>query len=369
MSKDYYAVLGVAKSASAEDIKKAYRKLAMQYHPDRNAGNVEAEKKFKEINDAYQILGDDEKRKKYDTYGDSDFNGGGGSNAGGFDFSDIFDSFFGGSGQGQKRGRNPFETQSEQTHEGSDLRYNLEVTLEEAYTGIKKTISFETMVKCIDCSGQGGKDVSTCNQCGGRGTTRVQRGMFIMEQACSSCSGLGRKAKNPCKTCNSRGCKKEKKNLEIEVPKGIESESQIRYQGHGEHPGLGGRAGDLYIFVKIKLHDFFVRKERDLYCKIPIKFTTAILGGEFVVPTIAGQSIAIKVPEGSQNQTKLRVSSKGMPGKNGLYGDMYVELGVEIPVNLSKKHKDMIEEMDKDIELTSNPKTQSFMDKIKNMFN
>ena len=374
MSKDYYQVLGVNKSSSAEDIKKAYRKLAMQYHPDRNQGNAEAEKKFKEVNDAYQVLGDDEKRKKYDAYGHSDFTqggfggagGGAGFGSGGFDFSDIFDSFFGGSGG--RRGGNPFESSGSSQAEGSDLRYNLEITLQEAFFGVKKTISFETMLKCDDCGGQGGKDISTCNQCGGRGVSRVQRGMFIMEQPCNGCQGTGRKAKNPCKSCSSRGSKKGKKTIEAEIPKGIENEAQIRYSGHGEYPGFGGRAGDLYIFVKIKEHDFFVRQGKDLYCKIPLKFTTAILGGEVVVPTIDGKSIAVKVPEGSQNQTKLRVSGKGMPSKNGLYGDMYAELSAEVPVNLSAKHKAMIAEIDAEIELSSSPKAKNFMDKIKQMF-
>jgi molecular chaperone DnaJ len=373
---DYYQILGVEKTANADEIKKAYRKLAMQYHPDKNPGDKAAEAKFKEINDAYQVLGDEEKKQKYDSYGHSAYtqSGGGGYSSGfdgaGFDFNDIFSSFFGSSGG--RAGRNPFESDddghSSASNQGQHLRYNLEITLKEAYDGLKKTISFSSNIKCGDCNGVGGKDVKTCNVCRGHGKTRVQKGMFVIEQTCSVCNGRGVKIQNQCKTCYGSGKTKSKREVEINIPRGIESDTQIRVAEYGEYPGGGGRYGDLYVVVKVRSDDFFTRDGKNLNCKIPIKFTTAILGGEVLIPTISGESVMLKIPEGTQNATKLKISNKGMPSKNSLYGDMIVEIHVETAINLTKDQKDILKKLDEEISSSSTPKYKTFSEKIKSMF-
>jgi len=374
---DYYSVLGVSKGASSEEIKKAYRKLAMQYHPDKNPNDKAAEAKFKEINDAYQVLGDEAKKQKYDQYGHSAYTGsGGGHSQGGggggfdFDFNDIFGSFFGGSNTGgsRRRSSNPFETQQESSHDGDDLRYNLEITLKDAFDGLKKTISYTSIIKCGDCNGLGGKDVKTCQHCNGSGRTRVQKGFFIVEQTCFHCGGTGKKIQNVCKTCSGSGAIKGKRDVEVNIPRGVENESRIKMPGYGEYPGGGGKYGDLYVVVQIKPHDFFVREGANLFCKVPVKFTTSILGGEIIVPTIAGASVAVKVPEGSQQGQRLKLAGKGMPSRNGLFGDMIIELNIEMPTNLSKDQKDILQKLDGDIGQNSNPKVKIFADKIKSMF-
>jgi molecular chaperone DnaJ len=381
MSKDYYSVLGVAKGASDEEIKKAYRKLAMQYHPDKNQGDKAAEAKFKEINDAYQVLGDAEKKRKYDAYGSAAFEqgagGGGGYSTSDFDFGDIFGSFFGqGGGRQGRRGTNPFEDfagggpSTQSSHEGDDLRYNIEITLKEAYSGLEKTISYNTVIKCKDCNGAGGSDIKNCTKCGGKGQSTTRNGFFILQTTCDACGGSGKKITNVCKTCSGHGAINGKREVTVNIHKGIADGERIKVAGYGEFGGgVNGGYGDLYVFVKVKEDDFFTRDGSSLHCKIPIKFTTAILGGEVVVPLISGGSVSIKIPEGSQNGTKLRVSGKGMPSRNSLYGDMFVELNIETPINLSDKHKNMIKEIDSEITLMqSSPKTSSFVDKIKKMF-
>lgn len=381
MSKrDYYEVLGVPKKASADEIKKAYRKLAMQYHPDRNPGDKKAEEKFKEATEAYEVLKDDDKRAGYDRFGhqESPFGGArggqrGGNSAGfdGFDFNDIFsnfgDFFSGGAGQRTQK--------KSSAQRGSDVRYNLEISLEEAFSGCTENISFAILSSCDACSGSGSADNSkpiTCQTCGGAGSIRVQQGFFIVEKTCHNCGGSGETIKNPCKKCNGQGRLNKERSISAKIPAGVEEGSKVRFQGQGEAGFRGGNAGDLYVYVSIRKHQFFVRKEDDIYFEMPTRITLATLGGIVDIPTIDGSKVKLQIPEGSQNGDMIRLKSKGMSIMNsgGRRGDMYVKLNIEIPVKLSAEERDLMQKLDKIMQnkSSSNPKSESFFKKVGDFF-
>lgn len=376
MSKqDYYKLLGVEKTASADDMKKAYRSLAMKYHPDRNPGDKEAEAKFLEISEAYDVLKDEQKRAAYDRYGHAAFENGGGRPAGGgfggggFDpsgnFSDLFGDLFadmmgGGGGRGRQNVR----------QRGADLRYNLEISLTDAYFGKQQKIQFSTAAKCDTCSGSGSKDGSAptdCRMCGGHGKIRTQQGFFTMERTCTACNGLGKVISNPCGSCSGEGRVRREKNLIVNIPEGVEEGTRIRLTGEGEVGLRGGEAGDLYIFISVKAHEFFIREGHDIHCKVPIKMTIASLGGDVEVPVIDGTRAKVAVPSGTQTDDRFRLKGKGMKvmRSGGRRGDMYIHAAVEIPVKLSKKQRELLEEFDKLDGRGTNPKAESFIDKVR----
>jgi len=368
--RDYYEILGVNKSSSQDEIKKAYRKQAMKYHPDRNPNNKEAEEKFKEAAEAYDVLKDPQKKAAYDKFGHSAFEGGmggagsggrggfggfGGFQSAGFNnFEDIFEAFgdiFGdfSSARGGRRRK------KSSTINGSDLKYNLAITLEEAFTGKTEKIEFTAPVKCSDCNGKGtakGSKVETCPECKGTGSVRKQQGFFIMETPCDQCGGTGEIIKNPCKTCHGKGRISKSRTLSVKIPTGIQNGNRIRLSGEGEAGSRGGQAGDLYVFVSVRQHKFFERNNEDLYCKIPILVTTAILGGEVAVPIIDGGKALLKIPAGTQPNARFRLKNKGMPILNSKErrGDMFVEIETEIPKNLNTSEKDLVEKLDKTLQ-------------------
>lgn len=379
MSKrDYYQILGVAKGASADEVKKAYRKLAMQYHPDRNPGNKEAEAKFKEATEAYEVLKDDQKKSAYDQFGHDAFAQGGGGRGGqghgaeGFDFNDIFSNFsdifgdFGGGGRQTKK--------RSAAQRGSDIRYNLEISLEEAFRGVTEKVSFTIPTACEPCHGSGaqnGEKPTECTTCKGNGKVRAQQGFFIVERTCGSCSGTGQIIKNPCKTCRGEGRVNKEKTLSVKIPAGVEEGNRIRLTGEGEAGPRGGPAGDLYVFISIRKHQFFTRKGDDVHFEIPLKFTTAALGGAVEIPTIDGTKASLKIPEGAQNQDQYRLKSKGMSVINsgGRRGDMYVKINIETPVKLSSEERDLLTKLDKLMTgKSSNPKSESFFKKVSDLF-
>ncbi len=376
MAKDYYEILGVSKSASADEMKKAYRKLAMQHHPDKNPGNKAAEEKFKEISHAYDVLSDDQKRAAYDRYGHDAFNqggmgsaGGGNSAAGGFDFSsgfaDIFEDLFG-MGGGRQRGG-----EASASSRGADLRYNLNVTLEEAFKGKSETIKITTAASCDTCKGSGGANGSkpvNCTSCNGSGRVRATQGFFTVERTCTSCGGMGKTIKDPCKTCAGSGRVRKEKTLSVNIPAGVEEGTRIRLSGEGEVGVRGGSAGDLYIFIGLKAHGLFVRDGADIHCNIPIKMTTATLGGSIEVPTIDGSRVKVSIPEGTQHGHQMRLRGKGMSIlRAGSRGDMYIHTLVETPIRLSKKQKELLKEFDKNGENVS-PQSESFFAKVKDFW-
>ncbi len=361
MSKrDYYEVLGVNKSADESEIKKAYRKLAMKYHPDRNQGDSDAEAKFKEASEAYSILYDKEKRSAYDQFGHSAVDGN--SQGGGFDFSssqfsDIFEDFFGDSsffGRGGRRRKS--------NNRGSDLRYDISINLEEAYLGKKFKVKIPTQVKCDDCAGSGaakGSSPITCNVCGGAGQVRSQQGFFSIQQTCPQCQGSGSMISDPCKNCRGAGRTQKTKSLMVTIPKGVDDGSRIRLSGEGEAGPNGGQQGDLYIFVNVKEHEIFSREENHLFAEIPISMIDATIGGSIELPTIDGGKARLKIPEGTQTGDQFRLKSKGMPNvRNGGVGDLYIQAKVETPINLSKRQIEILKsfkeiEDDKDSPLKS----------------
>ena len=369
--KNYYKTLGVNKDASADEIKKAFRKLALKHHPDKNQGNKESEKKFKEINEAYEILKDDQNRAAYDKYGSAGFqNSGGGfhSQAGGFeDFADVFGDIF---GDFMGRESSSSKQQRENQFRGSDLRYNTEITLENAYKGLNRNIKFRTAVKCDECDGKGTKaktEPTTCNTCKGSGKERYQQGFFMIERICTSCSGSGVIIKDPCKTCKGEGRYEKEKNLSIHIPKGINNGAKIRISGEGEVGVRGAAPGDLYIHISVKPHEFYQRDNANLHCSVPIKMTTAVLGGYIEIPTIDGNIAKINVPSGTQFGTKLRMQNKGMPIMNSSRnGDIYVNVNVELPIKVTSKQKELLEEFAKINQTGANPKSEGFFDKVKN---
>ncbi len=372
--RDFYEILGVAKNASDEEIKKAYRKLAMKYHPDRNPDSKGAEEKFKEAKEAYEMLSDTSKREAYDRYGhagvDPNMGGGGGfggAGAGGFAdaFGDIFGDIFGGS-----RGRSG----GPQVYRGADLRYNLEISLEQAAHGFDTTIRVPSWDACETCHGSGAKpgtSPTTCTTCGGHGQVRMQQGFFSIQQTCSKCHGTGKIIPTPCPTCNGAGRLKRNKTLEVAIPAGIDEGMRIRSSGNGE-PGMnGGPAGDLYVEIHIKAHPVFQRDGDDLHCEMPISFAKAALGGEIEVPTLNGKA-SFTIPEGTQTGKTFRLRSKGIKGvRSGYAGDMFCHVLVETPVKLTEKQKELLRELE---HLTTeggakhNPQTKSWKDKVKEFF-
>ncbi len=375
MSKqDYYELLGVAKGCDETTLKKAFRKAAMQYHPDRNPGDAEAEKKFKEMGEAYDVLKDPQKRAAYDQYGHAAFEngmggGGRGGAGGGFDFSDVFEEFFGdfmGGGGGRRRGGGP------QAGRGNDLRFNMEITLEDAYNGKSDKITVPTSVGCEPCSGSGaapGSKPEVCDTCGGHGKVRANQGFFMVERTCPKCQGVGHVITNPCKSCHGAGRVNKNKKLQVKIPKGVEEGTRIRLAGEGEAGSRGAPAGDLYIFLSIKPHELFKRDGDMLYCQVPIPMATATLGGQIEVPTIEGKRARIKVPEGTQSGRQFRLRGKGMPELNGGFtGDMIIETIVETPVNLTKRQRELLEEFAAEGGDTVSPRSEGFFTKVKDIW-
>lgn len=378
MARDFYEVLGASKGASDDELKKAYRKLAMQYHPDRNPGNAEAEKKFKEINEAYDVLKDPQKKAAYDRFGHAAFTQGGGGNAGGgagmggFDFggnfSDIFEDLFSEFTGGRRGGRQQ-QGGSSAGARGADLRYNLDISLEEAFKGKQQSVKITTSASCESCNGSGaekGTKPETCTTCDGRGTVRAQQGFFTIERTCPSCSGTGKVIKTPCKACAGTGTERREKTLNVTIPAGVEEGTRIRLAGEGEAGFRGGPSGDLYIFLSVKPHKIFRREGANIHCHVPITFTTAALGGTVEVPTIDGGRVKVTIPAGTQSGHQFRLKAKGMSIlRSNATGDMYIEVQVETPVNLSKKQKELLKEFEGEAGSKSNPESEGFFAKVK----
>jgi molecular chaperone DnaJ len=371
---DFYEVLGVDRSADEKELKSAYRKLAKKFHPDANAGDDTAEAKFKEISVAYDALKDPQKRAAYNQFGHAAFEGGGGPGGpGGFgpDFSssmsdifeDLFGEFMGGGGGGGHQ-----QTRGGGVSRGSDLRYNMEIGLAEAYEGKSAEIRVPISVACEICSGSGAKPGSsptTCSTCGGHGQVRAQQGFFTIQRSCPSCQGQGETISDPCADCNGQGRVSKSRALSVNIPPGVEDGTRIRLAGKGEAGMRGGSAGDLYIFISIKPHEFFQRDGSDLFCRVPIAMTTAALGGEIEVPTIDGKKARVTIPDGSQSGKQFRLRGKGMPvlrAKN--HGDLYIQTTVETPVNLSKKQKDLLQEFISE-DRNNSPQSAGFFAKAK----
>ena len=373
--KDLYKIIGVDKSASQDEIKKAYRKLAMKYHPDQNKDNPEAEEKFKELNEAYDILKDEQKRAAYDHYGSAAFdgNGGGFGAGGGFNagagFSDIFEDMFGDIMGGGRR-RN-----SGGAMRGSDVQFTLEITLEEAFKGKEATIKIPSTEKCNKCSGSGtksGSGAKTCDTCQGNGRIRAQQGFFTIERTCPTCGGEGSIIQDPCNKCHGSGQIKKSKTLKINIPAGIDTGRRIRLAGEGEAGVRGGPNGDLYVLISVKPHKIFKRDDTNLYCRVPIPITTAALGGSIEVPTIDGKPAQVKIDAGTQNGKRLRLRDKGMSIlKSEARGDMYVEIYVETPVNLNKKQKDLLKQLADSFESDTgknSPESAGFFKKMRDIW-
>lgn len=369
MSKrDYYEILGVAKGVDEKELKTAYRRIAMKHHPDRNPDNAEAEEKFKEASEAYEVLSDEQKRAAYDRYGHAGVEGaagGGGSYSGGGNFSDIFGDVFGdifGGGGGRRGG----------PARGSDLRYTLELGLEEAVKGTSVKIKVPTLVSCKPCHGSGAKpgtQPKTCTTCGGVGQVRMQQGFFQVQQTCPSCRGKGKEIGDPCPSCNGQGRVEETKTLSVKVPPGVDTGDRIRLTGEGEGGTDGGPAGDLYVQVSVKEHEFFQRDGKNLYCEVPISIFDACLGGELEVPTLDGR-VKLKVPPETQTGKLFRLRGKGVtPVRGGTAGDLLCRVVVETPVSLSSKQKDLLQELKDSMTGTKHsPKQSSWFEGMKNFF-
>lgn len=367
--KDYYEVLGVNRDASEEDIKKAYRKLAMKYHPDRNPDNPKAEESFKEGKEAYEILSDEQKRAAYDQYGHAgvDPNAGpGGQGFGNFSdaFGDIFGDIFGGARGGQRSN----------VYRGADLRYNMEITLEEAARGTESKIRIPVMAECETCHGTGAKPGTspvTCSTCQGHGQVRMQQGFFSVQQTCPKCHGTGKMVKDPCGTCHGSGRVKQHKTLSVKIPAGVDEGDRIRLTGEGEAGVNGGPPGDLYVVIHLKQHNIFQRDGANLHCEMPISFTTAALGGEIEIPTLDGHA-KMKVPAETQTGATFRLRGKGIrPLRGNENGDLLCHVVVETPVRLTEKQKELLRELEETTQADSekhNPKAKSWLDKVKDLF-
>lgn len=377
MAKDYYQTLGVDRKASEDELKKAFRKLAMQYHPDRNKDDPKAEARFKEINEAYDVLKDPQKRAAYDQFGVEGVSGmssgmgGGGGFAGGFGgaFSDIFEDMFGdmmGRGGGARTG----------PQRGQDMQYTMEITLEEAFKGVETTIKVPTHETCDKCNGSGaeaGTSEEQCPSCNGQGRMRMQQGFFTIERTCPTCNGAGKIIRDPCKKCTGQGRVRKEKTLKVKIPAGIESGRRIRLAGEGEAGFRGGPAGDLYVLLSVKPHKIFKRDGANIHCRVPIPMTTAALGGEIEVPTIGGARTKVKIPEGTQTGQQLRLKSKGMPVlRSDAVGDMFIEVQVETPMNLNRKQQDLLKELDKSLGGTAqgkhSPEASGFFTRMKEVW-
>jgi len=381
MSKrDFYEVLGVSRNANADELKKAYRNLAKQLHPDRNPGDKEAEQRFKELNEAYDVLKDEQSRAAYDQFGHAAFDGSmGGARGGpggfhpgfGQDFSssmsDIFDDLFGEfmGGRGGRRGRRSDGGRSR----GQDLRYNMELSLEEAYEGKKAQVRVPSSISCEACQGSGAEPGSkpvTCTTCQGMGKVRATQGFFTVERTCPTCHGRGQIIEKPCTVCHGAGRVERERTLSVNIPAGVEDGTRIRLAGEGEAGLRGGPPGDLYIFLSIRPHPLFQRDGADLFCRVPISMVTAAIGGEIEVPTLNGKKVKVKIPEGCQTGRQFRLRDKGMPVLNSREtGDLYIQTTVETPVNLSRKQKELLKEFDKASSGETNPESSSFFARVK----
>ncbi len=374
--RDYYDILGVAKNADEKALKSAYRTLAKKLHPDANHGSSETDAKFKELNEAYDVLKDPQKRAAYDRFGHQAFENSGAGRPGGAGFgpdfnssmSDIFEDLFGdfmGGGRGQRPrgGRGSAGAQR-----GSDLRFNLEISLTEAYTGKTAQVRVPSSVACENCKGSGAKPGTapkTCTTCGGAGAVRSQSGFFTVERSCPTCGGRGQVIADPCSVCGGQGRVTKERNLSVNIPAGVEDGTRIRLAGEGEAGLRGGPTGDLYIFLSLRPHEFFQRDGADLFCKVPISMSTAALGGEIEVPTIDGKKARVTIPEGAQNGKQFRLKSKGMPVlRSSQSGDMYIQVSVETPVNLTRRQKELMQEFDKEARNNS-PESEGFFAKAK----
>lgn len=367
--RDYYEILGVAKGVSEADLKKAYRRVAMKYHPDRNPDDKDAEEKFKEASEAYEVLSDENKRAAYDQYGHAGLEGaggmGGGFGGGGFSdiFGDVFGDIFGGGGGGRRGG----------PARGSDLRYTLELSLEDAVKGTSVKIKVPTLVSCKTCDGSGAKPgtkPATCTTCGGHGQVRMQQGFFSVQQTCPTCRGKGKIITDPCKDCHGHGRVEETKTLSVKVPPGVDNGDRIRLAGEGEAGAEGGPSGDLYVQISVKEHEFFQRDGKNLYCEVPIGLVEACLGGEIEVPTLNGR-VKLKIPEETQTGKLFRLRGKGVaPVRGGAAGDLLCRVIVETPVNLTSKQKDLLRQLQEDMTgtTTHSPKQSSWFEGMKNFF-
>lgn len=366
MSKrDYYEVLGVSRSCTEAELKAAFRKLAMQHHPDRNPGDKECEHRFKEINEAYDVLKDGDKRAAYDRFGHAAFEHGGGGGHGfgadfGSTFADIFEGIFGmGSARGRGFGR----------ERGSDLRYNMEISLDEAFSGKTAQIRIPTSVTCEACSGSGAKagtKPKSCASCGGAGKIRHAQGFFTLERTCPTCHGRGQVIDDPCKICGGGGRVTRERTLSVNIPAGVEDGTRIRLAGEGEAGLRGGPPGDLYIFLEVESHEFFQRDGADLHCRVPVSMVSAALGGEFEVPAIDGSKVRVKIPPGTQTGRRFRLAGKGMPVLRAKQtGDMYVQVVVETPQNLTKRQRDLLAEFEKLSSEATQPESAGFFSRVK----
>jgi molecular chaperone DnaJ len=365
--QDFYELLGVARTADKAELKKSYRKLAMKYHPDRNPGDDSAEAKFKDLSEAYDILSDDQKRAAYDQFGHEAFEGGN-QRPGGFDFassfSDIFEDLFGEfGGGGRMRGSR---------NRGADLRYNLEITLEEAFYGKKATVRVPTSVACEPCNGTGAEKNSspvTCPSCDGHGKVRAQQGFFTIERTCPTCQGAGRVIENPCRPCAGSGRVQKEKTLSVSVPAGVEDGTRIRVSGEGAAGLRGGPAGDLYLFLSVSPHRIFERDGQNIYCRVPIPMTTATLGGSIEVPTLDGGRAKVSIPSGTQSGKQFRLRGKGMPNvQSSQKGDLYIQAITETPVNLSKRQKELLKEFENEGGEGTSPESEGFFSKVKELW-
>jgi molecular chaperone DnaJ len=368
--QDFYEILGVSKSASADELKKAYRTLAMKHHPDRNPGDKSAEQKFKEISEAYDILKDDQKRAAYDRFGHAAFEQGGGRGPGDFGFSggfaDIFDEMFGEFMGAGRRGQGG-------PSRGSDLRYNLEISLEESFRGKQTTVRVQTLVSCDQCKGTGAEAGSrpvTCPTCHGRGRVRAQQGFFTIERPCATCQGAGRIIDNPCKACAGQGRTRREKTLSVNIPPGVEDGTRIRLAGEGEAGVRGAPTGDLYIFITITPHRIFQRDGANIFCRVPISITTAALGGSIEVPSVDGSRARVTVPPGTQSGHQFRLRGKGMSVlRSPARGDMFIEAIVETPVNLNKRQQELLREFEKaGDQVGTHPESEGFFARVKEFF-
>ncbi|KYK96792.1 molecular chaperone DnaJ, partial [Aggregatibacter actinomycetemcomitans serotype d str. SA3733] len=367
--QDYYELLGISRSADEKEIKRAYKKLAMQYHPDRTKGDKEKEEKFKEIQEAYEVLNDKEKRAAYDQYGHAAFEQGTGFGGGGFggaDFGDIFGDMFGDIFGGGGRGR-------QRVVRGDDLRYDIEITLEEAVKGTTKDIKIHTLASCDTCHGSGaeaGSKVETCPHCHGAGRLRRQQGFFVTEQPCHFCHGTSKKIEKPCKTCHGDGRVNKAKNLSVKIPAGVDTGNQLRLSGEGAAGENGAPAGDLYVVIHVKEHHIFERDGSNLYCEVPISFTMAALGGEIEVPTLDGR-VKLKIPEETQTGKLFRMRGKGVTStRSGYAGDLTCRIIVETPVKLNEEQKELLRKLEESLEgqTKQRPKSSSFLDGVKRFF-
>ena len=370
--RDYYEVLGVDKNSDPNQIKSAYRKLAVKYHPDKNKGDKAAEEKFKEASEAYHVLSNSERKQSYDNFGHAAFEnaGGGRGGFGNFDFSshfsDIFEDFFGegfgGSGRRSRRSNN----------RGSDLRYDLSITLKEAYTGKKQDIKFSTSEKCDTCSGSGSKpgyNAGSCSMCDGHGQVRSNQGFFTVQQTCPQCSGSGEEITNPCSSCNGQGKKQTSKRLSVTIPKGVDDGTRIRLASKGEAGSRGASNGDLYLFINVYSHDLFKRSDENLFFECPISIADAALGTSIEIPTIDGGKAKIKIPQGTQSGKQFRLKGKGMPYmRGGGTGDLYVQVNTEVPVSLNKEQKELLEKFREIENEKSNPSIKKFFQKAKSFW-